>query len=219
MTAWAAPDGGRHRLLRLLSGSPGVLDLLSFKAMLVDELLAGFRETLTKAAGERMELVPNAFPPPFTLASGFDFARAAKHSTAMSVKLYTMHWPMMLRFYGDAIRAANPAVSPNLLVRALVRWFDIADDDGLPRLEDYSYPETDTPHPVGLQAQARKIAQAQLEAGDARVYALAHGYGPVEDFRRRLKVAWGSSRHGIWINRYGYLSDAKLAVIGEVCRP
>lgn len=218
LTPWTTPDGGRHRLLRLLSGSPGVLDLLSFKAALVDELLAGFRDTLTKSAGERIELMPNAFPPPFTLASGMDFVRAGKHSSAISVKLYTMHWPMMLRFYGDALLAANPGTSPELLVRALVRWFDIADDDGLPRLEDYSYPETDAPHPVGLRAQTRKIAEAQAEAGEAPIYALAHGYGPVKDFRRRLKVAWESSPHGIWINRYGYLSDAKLAVIGEVCR-
>jgi len=124
----------------------------------------------------------------------------------------------MLRFYGNALLAANPRVSQELLARALVRWFDIADDNGLPRLEDYSYPETDVPHPVGLRAQARKIAEAQAEAGDTPIYALAHGYGPVDDFRRRLKVAWEAGPHGVWINRYGYLSDEKLAVIGEVCR-
>lgn len=137
----------------------------------------------------------------------------------MSVKLYTMHWPMILRFYGDALRAANPGVSAQPLVRALVRWLDIADDAGLPRLDDYFYPGPDEAHPVGAGALARKIAQAQADAGKLPVYALAHGYGPVEDFRTRLRVAWQASRQGVWINRYGYLSDAKLAVIREVCAP
>ena len=47
------------------------------------------------------------------------------------------------------------------------------------------------------------------------VYALAHGYGPADDFARRMKVAWNASPHGVWLNRYGYLSDEKLKIIGE----
>jgi hypothetical protein len=48
---------------------------------------------------------------------------------------------------------------------------------------------------------------------------MAHGYGPVDDFRARLSTAWASSAHKVWINRYGYLSDEKLDAIGLVCRP
>ncbi|MCP5110076.1 MAG: hypothetical protein GY953_04500, partial [bacterium] len=43
---WAEKDGGRYRLLRALGDRPGLTDFLRFKATLVDELLAGFRETL-----------------------------------------------------------------------------------------------------------------------------------------------------------------------------
>ena len=64
---------------------------------------------------------------------------------------------------------------------------------------------------------ARKILEAQAEAGSLPVYALAHGYGPLADFERRLNVAWNASRHGVWINRYGYLSDEKLTAIGRIC--
>ncbi len=218
LEAWTAPDGGRHFLLRALSQRLGMLDLLTFKLVLVDQLLANFRKTITSAAGERVELMPNAFPPPFTLASGMDFSRAGRHSSAISVKLYTMHWPMMFRFYGDALLQANPGITEATLVRALLSWFDMTDEIPSLRLADYRYPETDQPHPAGVQAQVRKIAQAQAEAGTTPILALAHGYGPPQDFRRRLEAAWRASRHGIWINRYGYLSDEKLAIIGEVCR-
>lgn len=219
LAIWTERDGGRYGLLAALTSKPGLLDLLRFKAALVDELLAGFRKAITEAASARTELMPNAFPPPFTLASGMDFARAGKHSAAISVKLYTMHWPMMLRFYGDVLRAANPGIADSLLTRALVRWFDLADDDGLPGLADYKYPGPEEPHPVGAQAQARKIEEAQWEAGGTPVYALVHGYGPLSDFRGRLEVGYRASKRRIWINRYAYLSDEKLRIVAEVCRP
>ena len=215
---WPEADGGRYRLLHWLKESPALLDWLRFKARLVEELVSGFRRRMNEAGGRKMELIPNAFPPPWSLWSGMDFARVARHASAIGVKLYTMHWPVMLRFYGDVLVRANPNVNERLIARALVRWLDIADDQGLPSLRDYTYPEPDQPHPVGLRAQARKIIEAQIAAGSTPVYSLAHAYGPVADFRNRLEVAWRASQHGVWINRYGYLSDAKLRVAGEVCR-
>ena len=215
---WGARDGGRFRLIRALSRQPALLAWLRFKSILVDELLGGFRRAMNEAGAQKMKLVPNAFPPPWTLASGLDFARAGRHSTAISVKLYTMHWPAMLRFYGDALLRANPGrINEAVLTRALAAWLDISDDEPLPALRDYRYPDPAEPHPAGNAAMARKIVEAQAEAGALPVYALAHGYGPLPDFERRLNVAWNASRHGVWINRYGYLSDEKLSSIGRIC--
>lgn len=216
LAPWSADDGGRFLLLRQLANRPALLDWLRFKAVLAEEMLASYRQALTAAGGKDKELMPNAFPPPFTLASGFDFARAAKHCSAVSVKLYTMHWAMMLRFWGDELRQANPKVSEAVLARVLVKLFDIADDAGLPKLTDYGYPEPDQPHPAGVKAQARKIAQAQSEAGAMPILALAHAYGPPADFRARLQTAFRASPHGVWINRYGYLSDEKMKIVAEV---
>ena len=124
-----------------------------------------------------------------------------------------------IKITADDILKANPGLSSRLLTRVLVRWLDIADDAGLDRLEDYSYPPPDAPHPVGAKAMARKIHQAQADAGQTPVYSLAHGYGPLDDFRSRLAVAWNASRHGMWVNRYAYLTDAKLDAIRKVTRP
>ncbi len=208
-------DGGRYHLLRLMSDYPGVSSWLRFKARLVEDMIAGFRRTMNQAGAEQMELLPNAFPPPFTIPSGMDFRRVARYTTAISCKLYTMHWPMILRFYGDQILGANPGLSSKLLAQALVNLLDIADDGGLDTIEDYSYPAPNVPHAVGPRAQGRKIAQAQRDAGDTPVYVLAHGYGPLDDFRKRLEVARDAGQHGYWVNRYAYLSDDKLEVIRE----
>ncbi len=217
LEAMLADDGGRFAVFTSLAAYPGLTELMRFKALLADELLSGFRSALTKAGGASKELVPNAFPPPFTAASGFDFSRASAHSNSISVKLYTMHWPMMVRFYGDALLAANPGLSSWLLAAALYRLMDIGENPP-GDISKCVYPEPDVPHPVSAAALARKIRQARAMAGATTVNALAHGYGPVADFEARLRVAWESSGGHVWINRYGYLSDEKLAAIGKVCR-
>jgi hypothetical protein len=215
---WLDGDGGRYALVRWLTSYPGVLDLLRFKSALVTELLAGFRRTMNEAGAQRMELVAHAFPPPWNLASGVDFSRSASLVNGFCVKLYTMHWAMMLRFYADQILQANRGLSDALLGKVLVRLLDIADDEGLSKATAYHYSGPDEPHPAGTKAMQRKITQARAEAGMTPVFALAHGYGPLDDFRRRLKAAWEASPAGIWVNRYGYLSDAKLTAIGEITR-
>jgi hypothetical protein len=73
---------------------------------------------------------------------------------------------------------------------------------------------------VGDQAQVEKLRTAQTQAGATAVIAFTHSYGPAEDFIHRFQLAAavvgsadGSGR--IWINRYGYLSDHKLALIEQ----
>jgi hypothetical protein len=107
-------------------------------------------------------------------------------------------------------------LSDELLGKVLVRLLDIADDAGLAKATDYHYTEPDEPHPAGSKAMQRKVQQARLEAGQTPVFALAHGYGPGDDFRRRFRAAWEASPDGIWVNRYGYLNDQKLSIIGEI---
>ena len=217
LRAWVDNEGqSRYFLLRLMSDYPGVGEWLRFKARLVEDMLGGFRRVMNEAGAERMEMLPNACPPPWTIPSGMDFRRVARGSTGISCKLYTMHWPMMLRFYGDQIMDANPGLSSSLLAKFLVRALDLADDGGFDQLEDYSYPPPDVPHPVGSEAMKRKIAQAQADAGDTPVYVLAHGYGPTDDFRKRLEVARDAGAHGYWVNRYAYLHNDKLEAVREV---
>lgn len=197
---------------------PRLAESLRFKATLSAELLAGFRRVMNEEIGRELELAPSAFPPPWSFVSGMHFDQTAQHCDSLSVKLYGMHWAMMLRFYGDQLLQANPGLSSELLARTLVRILGIADDDGLPRVEDYHYPAPDEPHPVGSEAQIAKIAEAQRTAGKTPIHVLAHGYGPVDDFRKRIETASQASPHGFWVNRYGYLSDEKLDAIGSVVK-
>ena len=209
-------DGGRFALLGGLRDLPGVADWLHLKALLSENLLQKFRQWMNDAGGRSMELSAHAFPPPWSLVSGMDFERIAAVADSINVKLYGMHWAMMFRFYGDHLLAANPGLSERLLVKTIHRLLDLSDDDGPERLEEIRYPGPDEPHLGDANAQRRKIRQAQASAGSTAVHVLAHGYGPLDDFRRRMEIARDATQHGVWVNRYGYLSDDKLEVLRQV---
>ena len=121
LAAWArGADGGRFGLLRLMSDHPGVSAGLRFEAALVEATMGGLGRVMNESGGGAMELLPNAFPPPWTIVSGMDFRGVARHSTAIGRKLHTMHWPMMLRFHGDQPLEASPGLSSGPVAQALV---------------------------------------------------------------------------------------------------
>jgi hypothetical protein len=174
-----------------------------------------------EAAGDtRKKLSPNAFPPPLSLLSGMDFGAVADYADSINMKLYTMHWPLIVYFYAQELLERNPSLNERVLVRTLSNLFDFEDSDLGTKLSDYFYPRPHVRHRAGLRAQARKIRQASSAiAGRADLYPIVHGYGPESDFEKRLRVAWHAVTSGIWINRYAYLSQQKLSAIAALGNP
>lgn len=214
---FASKDRGKFTIARLYNQFPGIAEWFRLKAALSTDLLADWRQAITDYGGAEKELSANAFMPPFSYFTGLDFAGGATHCASISPKLYTMHWSLIIKFWGDVLLAKNPGVHEELLVRALVNLLDVAEDEGGTAIADYGYPAPDEPHPIPNEPQMRKIDQAKAATGgQAKLYALVHGYGPADDFRRRLQLVADSAADGVWINRYGYLSDEKLDIIGEV---
>jgi hypothetical protein len=205
-------------LLRDIVRHPGVIDWLDAKARIVTRFIASCRDALSAETGGRIALMPQAFPPPFALLSGFDYAAIARlRVPAIGVKLYTMHWPMMARRYGEEIAHQFRACDRSRLGGDVVNFLGLSEDEAdRGALDSVRYPEPDERHPVGAQAQLRKIHIAQADAGDVPVYAFAHGYGPLADVKARTALAFKAAGGRLWLNRYGYLSDEKLDAIGEV---
>ncbi|MEM7695428.1 MAG: hypothetical protein AAF318_13330 [Pseudomonadota bacterium] len=207
----AGMDGGA--VLAHLAKRPGVADLLVLRRALVSNLLKRYRAALPEAIG----LVPQVFPPPFHKMSGFDLGAAAAITPQIGIKLYTMHWPMILKDWGTAILGLAPHLESAAVAHALVRLLDTGDARPA-SVDDFAYPPPDAPHPASDGAMAAKIRHARAEAKSASIAAFAHGYGPTGDVMRRIRVAWEASDGAVWINRYGYLSDEKLAALPAVTR-
>ena len=216
---FASPDRGKFTLLTLLQRYPGVAEWLRCKAALSTDLLADWRAAITEFGGMEKELSANAFMTPLSTITGLDFYAAADYCASIAPKLYTMHWSLIIKFWGDVLMAANSGLDETLLVRSLVHLLDLDDGSGGTTIADYGYPAPDEPHPIPTAAQLRKLDQVvEVTRGRAQIYALVHGYGPLDDFRRRLQLVADSAVDGVWINRYGYLSDDKLDAIGEIWR-
>ena len=196
---------------------PGVTEWLKLKAALSSDLIQSWRDAIQEAGRDDLELTAHAFMPPYTRLTGLDFATAARIADCVSPKLYTMHWSLMIKFWGDVLLQSNPSLDEQELVPALARLTDIADQPEGQRMKDYGYPQPDQPHPIPDPPQQRKIATVRQTMGEqAQLVPLVHGYGPLDDVRRRLQLVVDSEADGVWINRYGYLSDEKLACIGEI---
>ena len=200
------------------SASSGIREWLRLKSALSVDILKHWREIIAGASGGEGKLSANAFMTPYTVATGFDFSGAAAVCEAISPKFYTMHWSLMVKFWADPILGANPQLDESTVVDCLVRMMDIGDGETSKTVADYGYPAPDEPHPIPDEPQLRKLARVAEEVGEAaQVTPLVHGYGPLDDFHRRLKlVGQSDSVAGVWINRYGYLGDDKLEAIRQV---
>ncbi len=193
---------------------PVLWDLVRLKRAASDHLLRGFRQAMDDAGRPDVELVAHAFPPPWSDLSGIDFAGSGDVVDHFCVKLYGMHWLMMIRSYAEQLLHCNSDLGEQSLLKALYYLFDMSSDSPPGVLEDVRYPSPGDPHPGDSAVRIRKIATAQKQAGSTPVIALEHGYGPVEDFTKRINTAYHASESRIWVNRYCYLSDEKLAQIG-----
>ena len=183
---------------------PGFAALQRFKADLALDLITSCRAALPSS----MRLVVHAFPPPWSHLSGMDFARIADAADDIAVKLYTMHWPMMLQNYLQHFVGVGMMED-----RASAGLLQLFDTGGSP---PFRYPEPEEPHPASADAQTRKIETAKVAAqGRARIIPSAHAYGPTDDVVARVMIALAAGEGQAWINRYGYLGDAKLEKLGR----
>lgn len=174
------------------------------------DLLSSVRRALDAVPGAPRRLEPQAFPPPFHRISGFPLDRVAGIADAVGIKLYTMHWPMIARYWARDLLGVAGAAAEDAATAAIACRFGLTDD-----VEDGStlrYPEPDVPHPAGHRSQSAKLATARAIAGTVPVVAFVHSYGPVADVVRRRDLAIASGLP-VWINRYGYLSDGKIRAL------
>jgi hypothetical protein len=201
---------------RLFRNDPALAEVLNFRSALTDGYLQQIKETVISASPEK-KIIPTTFPPPMSLITGVDFARYANSVDAVMIKFFTMHWSLIVSYWARELKGINPGLEEGLLVRALSSIFGFEDSGFGGSIDDYKYPAPNQPHRAGTEVQARKILTATADVqGRIPVFPSVHGYGPIEDVSRRFKVGWETGSSGMWINRYGYLSDEKLRMLTDL---
>lgn len=193
----------------LFAAYPVLSDVLALRRAVVIDFAGFLRETVDEASAGTIGLFLQCFPPPLNIATGFDIAAIAPFSTALGVKFYTMHWPLIEADYLSAL-ARRTDLPSELVALALSRLLRLSPENvRFPK--DIRYPEPHEPHPASSGAIRTKIMQAREQAGKTPVWGLSHGYGPLQDVMRRHDAL---SDGPVQVNRYAYLSDEKLAALG-----
>jgi hypothetical protein len=191
-----------------------LVDHLDLRSAVASSYLAKLRDA-ADSVRPGVKLVPITFPPPISALTGADFEAYSASADATMIKFFTMHWPLIVTYWTEAITRANPSLDSGLVARTVSAGFDMEDDPPAD-LSAYSYPGPNDAHRAGTEAQARKIRVATGLANGMPILPSVHAYGPLDDVERRWRVAWETGESGMWVNRYGYLSDEKLQLLGRV---
>lgn len=189
-----------------------------FKARSVASLLQLIAETVRASGSPQLSIGANGFPPPWSKITGAKFGAAAPYVNCVRPKFFTFHWAMMVRWYGEAVRAWNPDLDERLIVAALLALFGMhpPHEEHRQRLSDYGMPKPTEPHPLTAADIRRKLEQVNAQvAGTARVEAYVHSYQPVKTFNELMVAMEDTEIDGVWVQRYGYLSDEKLEVLTD----
>jgi hypothetical protein len=168
------------------------------------------------AAGVALGL--NGFAPPWTLVTGMEYGEVHQVVQATRCKLFTFHWPMIVNWWSSSLLAWNPGLEEGAVMRAVQAVLDLPPppDEHRRTLAEYGMPRPDEPHPIAMEALTRKINQAIQQSGSEQCLAYVHSYRPAAEFARVLEAVLASDAPGCWVQRYGYLSDEKLAIMRSV---
>lgn len=217
LSAIKTPEDMSEFLNDLFVREPMVPQILSFRTRLVESYCRKLRET-ADSIREGMQLIGTVYPPEMALFTGVDFSKISRYLDGIHLKMFTMHWSMIVQCWAEQLMQMNSDIREEDAVRFSSLLFGF-EDRTQKTLKDYEYPAPDQPHIAGNNALVRKVREAEREVqGKAAVYSFIHTYGPLSDVRRRLEIGWKNGEGGMWINRYGYLSDEKIDILTDVVR-
>ncbi|CAD5299549.1 conserved hypothetical protein [Bosea sp. 62] len=190
-------------------------DLLAFRSAIVTDYVGALTTIVKEASYGRVGVVMQAFPPPLNRLSGVDFAAMDGIADEIAVKHYTMHWPMIERGYVERL-AAVTGLDADSVFATVHHWLGL--NGGAETREALRYPEPHEPHPADDAALRRTVEIAAGQINHSRLSVITHGYGPLDDVERRFRAVLEAPCRHLHINRYGYLSDAKIARLGAIWR-
>lgn len=207
---------GQSSFLELGAQFPGWLVLQGFKARTITSLYTAVRSLLDDNNAGQIALSARGWCAPWNTISGMDYGQLAALRGALTPKLFLFDYVAIPRWYGETLLAWNPALAETDVIDAVLNWFDLPDARPSRTLDQYMIPPPDEPHPFDFAAYERRIAAVvAAAAGAVPVYPFAHAYLPLHQWRDMLTRISASGAGGMWVQSYGYMSDAALDILAE----
>lgn len=192
---------------------------LEFKYTSVQLAIADLRETMTAHGAGAMVISPVEPTPPWGRMSGSGYARQDGVDT-QRLKLYSGHWLMMVRWWAETVLAWNrgSTLAPDRVMRAVMSLFglDLDQDPGTLSPEMFVMPGPGERHNLTSESYTHRLETARsLREGQAPILPVVHAYRPPDELAGLLEAVRPFTEHGLWIRRYGFLSDEKLDILRQ----
>ncbi len=198
----------------------GFVAWLNFKADSVALAIDDLRQTMAELGAGHL-IVSAAEPAaPWGRMSGAGYPEANRGLAAQRVKLYSGQWLMMAGWWANTLLTWNrgSALTPDLAVRAAMSLFGIQFEEAPATLEPdmLTMPGAGESHNLTPESYTHRIETAiALRERQPPILPLLHAYRTAEEFARLLECIRPFAEHGMWVHRYGYLSDEKLDILRQ----
>jgi hypothetical protein len=203
-------------LADLLSRHPGLMAFIRFKREVVGGFYREVRQLLDRLGIAGCSLTARCWCSPWNHASGSDYATLAGICEVVSPKLFTFDHAALPRWYGQTLKEWNPALAESDILETLLAWMQLPDSRTNRRLAQYRIPAPDESHPTNFEAYRRRIDEMVAQVhGRARCLPITHPYLPDDQWEAMVTLVRDSGASGMWVNMYGYLTDAKLKILAE----
>jgi hypothetical protein len=202
----------------LFAACPALAEMLALRRALVTDHARFLRQIVDEATDGKGRMFLQGFPPPLNEATGFDPVALSGIADRLGIKFYTMHWPLIEADYLRALQS-RADFAPAEIAVALSRILRLS-PSSVPRDPSaIRYPEPEEPHPVASEDISAKMrgVRAAVQEG-TRICGVTHSYGPLADVMRRFDAVAKGAAGAVEVNRYGYMTDAKFAAIGDRVR-
>lgn len=230
MAAWKALHGlsadqlrsaearslGGHGVEVLARDWPALLRLSGLKSRAVTSFYQEARQRLDAAGRSNVRIAARGWAPPWNVSSGLDYSALSSICDELTPKLFTFDFSALPRWYGETLKRWNPELGEGELLSAILACLDLPDGIGNREFAHYTIPAPDDPHPASLESHARRVAQMIGQASrKTAVRPFAHAYLPEPQWGPMVAMIRDSAADGMWVQMYGYLSDAKLKILKD----
>ena len=192
--------------------SPGISELFRFKTQSCMDFVSAIRASLDAIGAYDTGIQISCFAPPMNIGTGLDYAKLASISPTIEIqpKIYRFHWALMTKWYAEELAGINGKISPDRWLPFVKSMLGVTDSSD--SISHYNMPGPDEIGAIDYQSELEKISEIE-RLGQTGVTYRIHGYGPEELFSRRISRANAGSISMCSVQRYGYLSDNKLAML------
>lgn len=198
----------------------GIRAWLDFKTESVALALKDIRETMDDAGCRDMLLSTNGFCLPWGRMSGAAYPPGDNGVDSQRVKLYSFHWHMMVRWWSETLLLWNRGsqITPADMTAAVLSLFGMVLQDAPDNVtpEFFGMPAPADSHNLTPGSYTYRLENALARHDNqAPMLPLIHGYRSTESFASLLETIRPYTREGLWVQRYGYLNDDKLAALAH----